>query len=172
MKEMFTEWVKFFERENIFQGKGIKLPGIYAIAFDTEDKLSGNPFEYNEKIVYFGMTKQEGGLKSRLQQFDSTINYGKSLHGGASRFIRYYESKEKIKGWKDHLYVSIWPFGLGDFSIKDLENGSFKPEDKDKAAKTYEIIGEIVKAEYLCFSKYIAKFNRISKFNNQKDYPK
>jgi len=171
MEEMFSKWVKFSEREAKLKEKDLKSPGIYAIAFDSEGKLNGNPFEYNKEIVYFGMTKQVGGLKSRLQQFDSTINNGKSLHGGASRFIQFY-NKNTITNWKDHLYVSIWPFYLEGFSIKELENGGFESKDKDKAAETYAMIGEVVKAEYFCFSKYITKFDGVTKFNNQKHYPK
>ena len=158
MKENFTNWVKFADRKEKLREE-LKSPGIYAIAY-FKGELKKTDFNYTKEIVYFGMTNSIGGLKSRLRQFDNTINNEKSEHGGALRF----------RGDKKDLYVSVWPFNNCD--VKILDNGSIKKENKEKAVKILQLMGEVAKAEYFCFAKYVELFGEMPRFNNKKDNPK
>jgi len=77
----FSQWVQWHDRTNL---QGIKSPGIYVIAKSNRN-IAKRPFSWRKEIVYIGMTISKAGLKSRLQQFDDTINWKKG-HGGAERF--------------------------------------------------------------------------------------
>ena len=67
--------------DNRNEAVNINMPGIYAIAI-SDQNLEGD-FSFSEKIVYFGMTNSQGGLRSRLKAFDNTIK-DKTGHGGAA----------------------------------------------------------------------------------------
>jgi len=168
MKENFTKWVKFDDRE-LLSNDGFNLQGIYAIAFDPGGKLLGKDFKYDKKIVYFGRTCQETGFKNRLKFFSNVIYKGKGAHGGAKRFKPFYE-KEKIKDWQKNLYISIWSFKGYEKNI--YKQGSFDKENTQKVIKNLTIMGDICKAEYHCFSKFVSEHGRMPQFNNQKDSPK
>lgn len=95
----FSKWTKWKDRNTL---NGIQFPGVYCIAVSETD-LSGQNFEWIDKIVYFGMTNSKTGLKGRLQQFDNTIS-GKTGHGGADRMRLKYENYDDIS---EKLYVSV-----------------------------------------------------------------
>ena len=71
MNVKFTNWVKWQYHKNIDR---IKLPGVYAIA-KSEKNIAGETFSWISDIIYFGMTNSQGGLISRLQQFNRTIRF-------------------------------------------------------------------------------------------------
>ena len=88
-----TNWVKWENRSKI---ENIKYPGIYSIAV-TDENIEGRQFEMINEIEYIGMTNSNGGLRSRLSQFDSTIKRIRLHHGGAHRFIGKYWNYEEVK---------------------------------------------------------------------------
>lgn len=121
-----SNWIKWENRNNL---EGIKYPGIYCIAV-TSRMIEGHPFEMIENIEYIGMTNSNGGLKSRLSQFDSTIKRVRLHHGGAHRFIGKYWNYEDVK---NNLYVSICPFKCGNDKNKICPNIIiYKGQDKLK----------------------------------------
>ena len=87
-----TNWVKWENRSKI---ENIKYPGIYSIAV-TDENIEGRQFEMINEIEYIGMTNSNGGLRSRLSQFDSTIKRIRLNHGGAHRFIGKYWNYEEV----------------------------------------------------------------------------
>jgi len=174
MEVKFGEWVKFTERKDKFDKKDLKSPGIYAIAFDSAGKISGKEFNFAKEIVYFGMTNSQGGLKSRLQQFDYTLKNEKSLHGGASR-LKFYYKKYKPEVLIKKLYFSIWSFTechVEKYNNGCIETDDKKIDDKKEVIKTLELMGEVAMAEYLCFAKYVELYNSMPKFNNKEKYKK
>jgi hypothetical protein len=145
-----TNWVKWENRSKI---ENIKYPGIYSIAV-TDENIEGRQFEMINEIEYIGMTNSNGGLRSRLSQFDSTIKRIRLNHGGAHRFIGKYWNYEEVK---DKLYVSICPF----------ECGNNKSNTDDLIA-----MGEVAKAEYIFWIDYIKKYGRYPIFNDKNSSPK
>lgn len=145
-----SNWIKWENRNKL---EGIKYPGIYSISV-TDENIEGNEFEMLESIEYIGMTNSNGGLKSRLNQFDSTIKRIRLHHGGAHRFIGKYWEYEDIK---DKLYVSICPF----------ECGNDKNNIEDLIA-----MGEVAKAEYIYWTDYIKRHNKYPIFNDKNVSPK
>ena len=107
------------------------------------------------EISYFGMTNAIAGLRGRLKQFDNTIN-GKTGHGGAERFMSVYKDKVE-KELVPNLYVAIWPF--------ECDVKSNLPHD-------LLIMGEVAKAEFVCFAEYSKKFTKLSKYNDKSASPK
>jgi KaiC/GvpD/RAD55 family RecA-like ATPase len=152
-EKTFSKWVKFSNRAMELEQLDRKYPGIYAIARSKKD-ISNKPFSLIKDIVYFGMTNSKGGLKSRLKQFENTINGGTG-HGGAERFRNNLKTE---KGWKDELYVSIMVFEGCDVT-------SNKSDD-------LMIMGEIEKEEYVWFANYVKDFNELPRFNDKKNSPK
>jgi hypothetical protein len=150
----FTKWVKFGDWKELDKCD-LKSPGVYAIAY-TGKNILNKDFDYIKEIVYFGMTNSIMGLKGRLGQFDATINKKLKLHGGAQR-VKFNLAKEDAS-WKEKLFVSIKPY-------KGCDVNSNKPED-------LEIMGEIAKQEYICFSKYVQRYNELPRFNDKKKSPK
>ena len=69
----FSNWINWSKRDNLEE---IKLPGIYCIS-EIESDISNHLFQFIREIKYIGMTNSKGGLKSRLNQFEKTLN-GKS----------------------------------------------------------------------------------------------
>ena len=145
-----TNWVKWENRSKI---ENIKYPGIYSIAV-TDENIEGRQFEMINEIEYIGMTNSNGGLRSRLSQFDSTIKRIRLNHGGAHRFIGKYWNYEEVK---DKLYVSICPFECG-----------------NNKSNTDDLIdmGEVAKAEYIFWIDYIKKHGRYPIFNDKNSSPK
>ncbi|MGD9110452.1 MAG: hypothetical protein PVG93_05885 [Phycisphaerales bacterium] len=151
MENYFSKWVRWEKRNSL---DGIKSPGVYAIAICDKD-ITGNKFSWIREIIYIGMTRAQGGLKSRLQQFDNTIK-GKEGHGGAMRFRFKYKDYNKIM---KQLYVSIRPY---ECNVNVRIN---TPED-------LRVIGDIVKHEYECLAVFKQKFEELPKFNDPKSLKK
>lgn len=150
MEHSFSTWQPWAQRHT---HKGLKLPRIYAIAVSDVD-LTGALFEWSSQIVYFSMTNSLGGLRARLNQFDSSINGGPG-HGGAQRFLPHYPAGS---GTLLHrLYVSVWPF--------DCDVRSISPENLLK-------MGEVAYAEFECFAEFSRRFDRLPQFNDKKASPK
>ena len=145
----FSTWINWDNRNSL---DGLKLPGVYCLALSDVD-LSCQEFKWIKEITYVGMTNSQGGLKSRLNQFDNTIN-GKSGHGGADRFSYKHQSYDDLI---NQLYVSVCPF--------QCDVKSQRPED-------LRIMGEIAKFEYDCMAIYVEKFGHLPEFNDKKRSPK
>lgn len=74
----FSNWYKWEDR-NSFPDK--TCPGVYMISI-TDKNLEGKEPAF-EDVVYVGMTNSQGGLQSRWNQFNNSIN-GKSGHSGGN----------------------------------------------------------------------------------------
>lgn len=99
------------------------------------------------------MTNALAGLKGRLKQFDNTI-IGKRGHGGADRFRYDYP---RYKDLVPQLYVAVMCF--------ECNVASNAPAD-------LVIMGDVAKAEYDCFAKYVEVYERLPKYNDKKNSPK
>tara|TARA_R110001583_G_scaffold91457_2_gene233495 strand:+ start:3536 stop:4000 length:465 start_codon:yes stop_codon:yes gene_type:complete len=148
MIENFSKWVKWEDRNKL---EGIKYPGIYCIA--VSNKLL-TEFNFIPELEYIGMTNSKGGLKSRLNQFNSTIRKVRKSHGGADRFLYQHQNYEVIK---DNLYVAI---------------RSFKCNTKSPTPSDLRIMGDVAKCEYDCWAAYIEINGNYPKFNNKSNAPK
>ena len=148
MIENFTNWIKWEDRNQL---ENIKYPGIYCIA--VSDKLL-TVFNFIPELEYIGMTNSKGGLKSRLNQFDTTIKKKRTNHGGADRFLYKYENYENVK---NNIYVAIC---------------SFKCNTKSPSPEDLRIMGEVAKCEYDCWAVYIENNGRYPKFNDMGNAPK
>ncbi len=144
----FSPWAKWDRRSEL---PHLKSPGIYAVAIDCD--LHSEPFSWRPSIAYFGMTNSASGLAGRLKQFDKALA-GKPGHGGALRFLYDYDPSNDLR---DHLYVSVWGF--------DCNVRSHAPKD-------LRIMGEICKAEYDCFARFVELFGRLPKYNDKTGSPK
>ncbi len=148
MENKFTNWIKWEGRNEL---KGISYPGIYCIAVSN---ILLNEFKFIQELEYVGMTNSKGGLKSRLNQFDTTIKKKRTNHGGADRFLYEYENYDEVK---DNIYVAIQSF--------ECNTKTPKPND-------LRIMGEVAKCEYDCWAIYIEKFGSYPKFNDMNNAPK
>lgn len=141
----FSKWERWIDR-NLLLGKN-KCLGIYCIAYSKDD-ISNSSFSMSDtKIVYFGMTNSDGGLKSRLQQFHITLK-GTLQHGGADRLLGEYQLDKELFS---NLYVAVWQF------------------DRPSKESIYDLLitkGEVARAEYVCFAEYHKIHNNLPKFNN------
>jgi hypothetical protein len=145
MEKDFSKWFKWSERDQL---PGLKHPGVYILAISSSN-IGGQPFRWSSHVKYIGMTNSQGGLKSRLRQFDNTIR-GKEGHGGACRF-RY---KHKLYGTlAKKLYVCVRPV--------ECDVKSFAPKDLMAMA-------EVAKLEYVCFAEYSRRFKGLPEFNDKK----
>ncbi len=146
-KKKFSKWTKWTEREKL---EGIKFPGVYCIAVIENDSPKVNDdFDWIKEVTYIGMTNSINGLKSRLKQFDDTLNK-KIRHGGADRFL--YEHRNYDDTIKKML-VSV---------------AYFKCDVKSKKPEDLITMGEVVKFEYVCFAEYVKRFDKLPKFNDTK----
>ncbi len=145
----FFSWHRWDMRKMI---PGKKFPGVYTIALSNQD-ISGQRFSWRQEIIYIGMTNSAGGIKSRLQQFQSTIRGG-DAHGGASR-VKFKHKKYDVLA--PLLYVAA--------SYTECDVTSHKPKD-------LKLMGEVAKQEYDCFATFIKKFNQWPEFNDKKRSPK
>ncbi|MEO8332812.1 MAG: hypothetical protein ABI479_10300 [Gallionella sp.] len=145
----FSRWVGWADREQL---KGIKFPGIYALAISPQD-LSGKRFLWIQEIVYVGMTNAVSGLKGRLKQFDNTV-IGKTGHGGADRFRYDHPIYKKLL---PVLYVAVAPF--------ECDVASNAPAD-------LLLMGDVARAEYECFAQFSKLFDTLPKYNDKKNSPK
>tara|TARA_R110001583_G_scaffold92594_4_gene235173 strand:+ start:92 stop:556 length:465 start_codon:yes stop_codon:yes gene_type:complete len=148
LEKTFTNWIKWENRNEL---EGMRYPGIYCIA--VSDNLL-NEFNFIQDLEYIGMTNSKGGLKSRLNQFDTTIKKNRCNHGGADRFLYEYENYEITK---NNIYVAI---------------RSFECNNKIPSPNDLRIMGEVAKCEYDCWAIYIEKFGSYPKFNDMSNAPK
>lgn len=147
----FSSWVTFDQRDEL---KNANYPGVYAIAISTKP-LSGARFGWTREIAYLGFTNAVGGLRGRLNQFSNTIR-SKSApsHGGADRFRHKYPNGDALA---KRLYVAVCAF--------ECDVSSNKPRD-------LRIMGDVVRAEYLAFAKYVSLYDRLPEFNDKERSPK
>jgi len=145
MINRFSHWVRWRDRNKL---QGIRCPGVYAIALSGND-ISLTSFACCNEIIYFGMTNSAGGLKSRLQQFDNTIN-GKEGHGGAMRVRFKYRNYRSLVS---RLFVSV--------SHIECDVLSGKPSD-------IRLMGEVARQEYECLALFVETFGRSPEFNDKK----
>lgn len=149
MASPFSSWHCWDRRSKI---PGKEFPGIYAIALSKRD-ISDQRFSWKPEVIYIGMTNSVGGIKSRLQQFQSTI-LGGDAHGGASRVKYKHKKYDKLAPF---LYVAA------SFTACDVKSN--KPKD-------LKLMGEVAKQEYDCFAAFAKRFNRLPEFNDKKRSPK
>jgi hypothetical protein len=148
----FSQWVQWRDRNSL---QGIKRPGVYAIAI-SDRNIVKRPFSWSKEIVYIGMTISKGGLKSRLQQFDNTINWKKG-HGGAERLRKMHQHYGKLV---PKLFVSIRYT-----ECDDLKQNPPSPSD-------LRLMGTVLQQEYECFAVFVTKFKKWPQFNDKKNSPK
>lgn len=144
----FSNWINWSTRNEL---EGIKFPGIYCIAVKESD-ISNDCFQLIPELEYIGMTNSKGGLKSRLNQFDSTIKH-KLQHGGADRFMKKYDGVP-YDMLVNKMFVSVWTF---DCKVDSNEYNDLIT------------MGEVAKSEYVCFAEYVKKYGQLPEFNNKKD---
>jgi hypothetical protein len=158
LKLQFSSWKKWEDRN--FFGEILKYPGVYSLAISDHD-LTGSNFSLIPEIVYFGMTNSQGGLKSRLRQFDNTIKDEKGEgHGGGVRVRRYMtDNSMDYKRISSHLFVAIFPI--------ECAVNSNSPKDLRK-------MGRVANLEYECLAQYSEKSFKfkLPQFNDKKRSPK
>ena len=143
----FSDWVKFDQRDEL---RNTDCPGVYAIAISTKN-IAGTRFSWTKQISYFGFTNAAGGLRGRLSQFDNTLRDKSGPgHGGAQRFRRKYRNGNTLA---KKLYVAVCPL--------KCDVSSNKPAD-------LRLMGEVVRAEYSAFAKFVTLFGRLPEFNDKK----
>jgi hypothetical protein len=149
MAKEFSVWESWPKRAAL---PDLAYPGVYALAISSTD-ISGTSFSWLKEIFYIGMTNSKGGLKSRLQQFDNTINGGYG-HGGGQRVRFKHANYARLKS---RLYVSVHSW--------DCDVTSNKPGD-------LRMMGEIAKHEYECFALFVERFDHLPEFNDKRKSPK
>lgn len=112
--------------------------------------MAGTRFRWSKGFAYFGFTNAVGGLRGRLNQFNNTLrDKSGSGHGGAQRFrLKYRDGNPLAK----KLYVAVCPFKC------DVPTN--KPAD-------LRVMGDVVRAEYLAFAKYVTHYGRPPEFNDK-----
>ena len=131
----------------------LHFPGVYAIALSDSD-ISGITFSWRPEVIYVGMTNANGGLKSRLQQFDNTIKGGDG-HGGAHR-VRFKHSDYGTLA--PRLYVSTC---------------AYECDVKSNCPSDLRIMGDVERFEYECFAVFVEKLEKgLPEFNDKKRSPK
>jgi hypothetical protein len=148
MTKSFSNWTRWRERDQL---PGKEFPGVYVIALADED-IASTPFAWREEIIYIGMTISKGGLKSRLQKFDDTINK-KEGHGGATR-VRFKHRDYNVLVSK--LFVSV------NYTECDVKPNLPKPSD-------LRLMGSVLQHEYECFAVFAEKFGWRPEFNDKKN---
>jgi hypothetical protein len=148
--KIFT-WVKWCDRNNL---SGIKSPGVYVIAISNRN-ISKRSFSWRKEIVYIGVTISKGGLQSRLQQFDNTLNWKKG-HGGAERFRKIHRHYNKLVS---KLFVSV-----------NYTECNVKPNPP--TPPNLRLMGKVLQQEYECFAVFVEKFKEWPRFNDKKNSPK
>lgn len=146
----FSKWKKWDNKRTL---KNLEFPGIYVIAKSSRN-IENIQFDFISEIIYIGMTNSKSGLKNRLKQFEDTLDKKRENHGGAQRVRFKYPNSVRLK---KYLYTSINYFSCDPASnkVKDLLT-----------------MGKVAEFEYVCFAEYTKRFNRLPKFNDQKQSPK
>jgi|SRR6266513_2652743 len=150
LESRFSTWFRWSERERF---EPLSCPGIYAIAL-SHSSLGGKPFTWRREIVCIGMSNAKHGPKGRLRQFHSTISHVRSQHGPALRFLHAYPDFSKLD---NQLYVAVLHFDCS---------------PKRALSNDLRMMGEVVRAEYLCLADYLDKFHCLPRFNDKKNNPK
>ena len=96
----FSTWVPWAERSS---RANRQYPGIYLIAITSED-LNGKIAEWSQ-VSYIGMTNSQGGLQSRLQQFDNAIK-GNNGHSGGNKAFQIWKH---YSTWASKVFVAVMP---------------------------------------------------------------
>jgi hypothetical protein len=138
-----TKWYKWENRNEIPNNDE---PAIYFIAYSPND-ISNTEFSLIRDIIYIGMTISQGGLKSRLRQFEATMN-GRSGHGGAVR-VRFKHKNKDAFFKKAYISARIFPISVG----RDTPND-------------WRIKGDCVGFEYKSFADYHEKYKMLPEFND------
>lgn len=112
-----------------------KNPGVYVICVSNTNMVDKDIATINPDIKYIGMTVSKNGLRQRLNQFNNVVK-GKGGHGGADRFMYDFDSNV-VK----NMYYKTFEFDLS--------------EIKSESVDYYLLLGEVVKFEYVLFSKSI-----------------
>jgi hypothetical protein len=95
-------------------------------------------------------TNAAGGLRGRLEQFNNTIHKKSApSHGGADRFRHKYPNGDALA---KRLYVAVC---------------SFKCNASANRPADVRIMGDVVRAEYLAFAKYVSLHDRLPEFNDK-----
>lgn len=149
MNKTFSIWTRWSKRAGL---ANLNYPGVYALAISRTD-LSGQPFSWKREIVYIGMTNAKGGLKSRLQQFDSTIKGGDG-HGGGHRVRFKHQDYTKLS---KHLYVSVCPQ---------------KCDVTSNTPSGLMVMGNVANHEYECLAFFVEAFGYLPEFNDKQRSPK
>jgi hypothetical protein len=154
MMNGFSEWSKWSNRNGLDR---LHFPGVYAIALSDSD-IAETAFSWRREVIYVGMTNAKGGLKSRLQQFDNTIEGGYG-HGGGNRVRFKYPDYDTLA---PKLYVSVHPHECN---------------VKWNLPVKLRIMGDVAKHEYECLALfaetcYTETCYRLPEFNDKKRSPK
>ena len=72
----YSAWINWDNRNSL---DGLEFPGVYCLAI-SDVGLSGQKFKWVKEITYVGMTNSQGGLKSRLKQFDKYCHAAKMIN--------------------------------------------------------------------------------------------
>ncbi len=148
----FTPWKKWSDKDSF---DNTKYPGVYAIAM-SDDDLSDKPFSLRKDIVYFGMTNSRGGIRSRLDQFDNSLQEPQRTpgHGGADRLKYKHPEYEKTAA---QLFVSVFPITC---------------DVKSRTPSDLREMGRVASLEYECLAKYREAFGYEPEFNDRNKSPK
>lgn len=149
LETKFSRWLPWTERG---RHDGISHPGVYIIAVPKRP-LTEAPFGWRSDIVYVGMTNSVGGLASRLRQFANTLK-GRRGHGGADR-VRYRFRQSGV--FERRAFVAI---------------AAFNCDPRSNDPRTFKIMGNVARLEYLCLAEYVRRFGELPEFNDKKSSPK
>jgi hypothetical protein len=97
--------------------------------------MEGVQFDWQEEIVYFGMTNSANGLRGRLTQFNNTLR-DKRGHGGGERFRYDYSNGAELAS---KLFVSVCTFAR---------------DGRENTSKNLRVSGLVAMAEYVAVSLF------------------
>ena len=101
------------------------------------------------------MTNSKTGLRGRLNAFNNTLRDKSGPgHGGAERFRFGFEDGDALA---KKLYVSVCPFQCDVTSIE---------------RKDLEMMGAVVRAEYVALANYAELYGVLPKYNDKQKSPK
>lgn len=154
MVSNFSHWVRWDNRNSL---ANFSNGGVYVIAAAKENEFGDTQFSWSEKIIYIGVTRAKGGLKSRVDAFDRTMRNvpPKTFHGGAERLRWHYSDYAKFKD-------SVW------IAISTVKKYKVPPV----SSSDYRAMGDALKLEYDCFAEYFEKHENLPLGNDWKRSPK
>lgn len=86
---MGRKWLTFPESIDLMENG--QFPGIYIFAY-SEKKLEDREISIDD-IFYVGMSNAVGGVKSRVNQFNSCIEGNAENHSGGKRFFNVFSNE-------------------------------------------------------------------------------